>query len=30
MVRAYEQRKREQRVEHGTDVHERAREQRVG
>lgn len=27
MVRAYEQRKRQQRVEHGTDVHERAEEQ---
>ena len=30
MVRAYEQRKREQRVEHGTDVHERAHEQEQG
>jgi hypothetical protein len=29
MVRAYEQRKREQRDEHGTDVHERAQQQRA-
>ncbi|HSV14737.1 MAG TPA: phage holin family protein [Tepidisphaeraceae bacterium] len=30
MVHAYEQLKREQRADHGTDVHERAEEQRAG